>query len=338
MIEDHTNADGRVSSSAVGAARKRTAIRIALAVPVVLALCLAGTIIAFWAPDVPVDSLKARWAPPPSAFISVEGMQVHIRDEGPREDSVPIVLLHGTSASLHTWDGWVAILTKQHRVIRFDLPGFGLTGPAPDGDYSLERYARFVTATLDSLKVKGIVLVGNSLGGQIAWVTALTYPERVARLILVDAAGYPFQSASVPIGFRLARLPGISRLMENILPRAMIESSVRNVYGNPAAVTPELVERYYDLTRREGNRRALAQRFQQTKAGHLADRIPTLSLPVLILWGEQDRLIPLESGQRFNRDIQGSQLTVFPGLGHVPQEESPAQTAEVAARFITGAP
>ena len=311
-------------------------IRLVLTLLAAMIVTLAGAIAAFWAPDVPVESLHARWATPPSAFIAVDGMQVHIRDEGPRDDPTPLVLIHGTSASLHTWDGWVATLSQQRRVIRFDLPGFGLTGPAPDHDYSLERYTRFVAATLDALKLRRVVLGGNSLGGEIAWSTALAFPERVERLILVDAAGYAFNSESVPLGFRLARLPGINRLMEIILPRAMVEASVRNVYGNPAAVTSELVDRYYDLTRREGNRRALARRFEQYRPGERAERIPTLRLPVLILWGARDRLIPLENGRHFNADIPGSRLQVFEDLGHVPQEEDPQHTAEAVARFVAG--
>ena len=91
-----------------------------------------------------MDSLKARWAAPPSRFVTLQGMQVHVRDEGPRDDPTPIVLIHGTSASLHTWDGWVAALSPHRRVVRMDLPGFGLTGPAPDGDYSMARYTGFM--------------------------------------------------------------------------------------------------------------------------------------------------------------------------------------------------
>src|SRR5262245_60271035 len=108
-------------------------------VAIVLGLVLRALIVfvaATWAPDRPVADLQDKWAPPPSFSIEVRGMQVHTRDEGPRTDDVPIVLLHGTSASLHTWDGWADGLKAQRRVIRFDLPAFGLTGPAPDGDYT----------------------------------------------------------------------------------------------------------------------------------------------------------------------------------------------------------
>ena len=312
----------------------RFLIRSVLGLLVLLLLALVVGTAAFWAPDVPVDSLKPRWATPPSQFISIEGMQVHIRDEGPRDDPVPLVLLHGSAASLHTWDGWTQALSKQRRVIRFDLLGFGLTGPAPDADYSLQRYTRFVGAVLDALKLNRVVLAGNSLGGQVAWATALAFPQRVERLILVDAAGYAFRSQSVPIGFRIARLPGIKRLMENVLPRNLIEASLKNVYGKPAAVTRELIDRYYELARREGNRRALAQRFEQNRPGQLADRIPTLHLPVLILWGARDRLVPLENGEHFKRDIPGSELLVFADLGHVPQEEDPQRTVQAVVSFI----
>lgn len=297
-------------------------------------LFFAGAgIVATWAPDRPVDALKARWAPPPSQFVAVAGMQVHLRDEGPRDDLEPLVLLHGTSASLHTWDGWAAALRGQRRVIRFDLPGFALTGPAPDGDYSIEAYVRFVGAVLDRLGVARAVLAGNSLGGQIAWSFALAQPQRVARLVLVDAAGYPFESASVPLGFRIARLPLLAPLMERTLPRGLVEASVRNVYGDPSKVTPELVDLYYDMALREGNRRALGLRMAQRLAVQ-PERIATLRLPTLILWGGRDRLIPPDNAQRFARDIAGSRLVLFDDLGHVPQEEDPARTVAALQAFL----
>lgn len=151
----------------------------------------AIAVVAAWAPDVPVDDLKMRWAAPPSRFVEVNGQQIHVRDEGPHDDPAPIILLHGTSDSLHTWQGWAEGLREHRRVIRFDLPGFGLTGPNRQNDYSMERYVMVVRAVADKLGVDRFVLAGNSLGGQIAWITAAQLPERVDRLILVDASGYP---------------------------------------------------------------------------------------------------------------------------------------------------
>jgi pimeloyl-ACP methyl ester carboxylesterase len=290
-----------------------------------------------WAPDVPVDQLKARWARPPSRFIGVAGLQVHIRDEGPHDDPAPIVLLHGTSASLHTWDGWAHALRDKRRVIRFDLPGFALTGPNPENDYSMAAYVRFVQAVMDQLGVQRFVLGGNSLGGQVAWATAAALPGRVTALILVDASGYPPESMatpqSIPLAFRIAATPGVRVLMQYTLPRGIVEQSVRDVYGDPAKVTPELVDLYSAMALRKGNRKALGRRIEQGYTGDVA-QLKSIKVPTLILWGGQDRLIPPELGRRFARDIAGSKLVVFDSLGHVPQEEDPARTVAEVKRFL----
>lgn len=299
-----------------------------------LLVAAGGFALAYHEPDRTVEQLKERWARQPSQFVEVAGMQVHLRDEGPRSDVLPIVLLHGTSASLHTWSGWADALKPAHRVIRFDLPAFGLTGPAPDEDYTIENYARVVVAVLDKVGVDRCVLGGNSLGGYIAWATALLHPDRVARLVLVDAAGYPFESQVVPIGFRIARTPVLNRLMETVLPRSLVEKSVRSVYGNPAKVSPELVDRYFELTTRVGNRKALVKRFRQTQPGELAQRVSEIKQPTLILWGGKDRLIPPSVGERFHREIAGSTLIEFPDLGHVPHEEDPARTVAAVEAFL----
>jgi pimeloyl-ACP methyl ester carboxylesterase len=294
------------------------------------------------APDLPVQSLVARWAPPPSEFIDLNGQLVHLRDVGPRGDAVPLVLVHGTSASLHTWEGWSHALQAQHRVISFDLPGFGLTGPY-SGRYAAWSYrgddlARFVLELLDHLQVRRSAIAGNSLGGEVAWRVASLAPDRVQRLILVDAAGYELKPESVPIGFRLAALPGANHLFEWLLPRGVVEASVRNVYGDPNKVTPQLVDRYFEITLREGNRGALVRRLQaqaldQRDVAASAARIGALKLPTLVIWGGRDRLIPLAMGQRFHADIAGSRLVVFDALGHVPHEEDAIATATALQSF-----
>jgi pimeloyl-ACP methyl ester carboxylesterase len=294
------------------------------------------------APDRAVETLVARWAPPPSDFTLVAGQVTHLRDEGPRDDAVPIVLIHGTGASLHTWEGWVKALKATRRVVTLDLPNFGLTGPFTGaagspyaaGDCDRDNLARFVLDTMATLKIGRAVVGGNSLGGDIAWRAAALAPERVAALVLVDAAGPPFTPEVVPLGFQLARLPVLNRLGEYFLSRALVAQSVASVYGDPSKVSSDLVDRYYELTLREGNRRALGACAQQFVPGAGAERIAALKLPTLILWGGQDRLIPPVTGEVFERQIAGSRRIVFPSLGHVPQEEDPVRTVVPVIEFL----
>lgn len=277
------------------------------------------------APDRSLESLVPRWAPPPSDFVDLDGQLVHYRDQGPSSDPLPLVLIHGTSASLHTWEGWVAELAKTRRVISFDLPGFGLTGPNADGDYREARYVAFTRSLLSRLGVGRAIVVGNSLGGGVAWELALADPAHVAGLVLIDATGFDFVPESLPLGFRIARTPVLREGMRWVLPRRAIEDSVIDVYGDPSRVTAALVDRYYELALREGNRVALMQRMDQMAAGPV-QRLGDIRVPTLVLWGAKDRLIPPRWAQAFHTAIPGSKLVVFPGLGHVPQEEDPAAT------------
>jgi pimeloyl-ACP methyl ester carboxylesterase len=292
-------------------------------------------VIVTWAPDLPVEDLKGRWAPPPSRFVEVNGMQVHLRDEGPHDDPAPIVLLHGTAASLHTWQGWAMALRDQRRVIRFDLPGFGLTGPNRQNDYSTAADVLFVRALMDKLGVQRFVIAGNSLGGLVAWNVAAHMPDRVDRLILVDAAGYPPLATPQerPLALAVARIPGVRRLFSYVLPRGLVESALRKLYGDPAKVTPDLVDLYSEINRRAGDREALALRADQIRPADLK-LLKTIKAPTLILWGGRDRLLPPEMGRRFEDDIPGAKLVVFPDLGHMPMEEDPQRTVAAVRRFL----
>ena len=191
-----------------------------------------------------------------------------------------------------------------------------------------------VVAVLDELNVKKVALAGNSLGGYVSWATTVMYPQRVSKLILVDSSGYISKPESVPIGFKLSQNPIASVLLKYVLPKSLVARSVKNVYGNPDLVSDELVNRYYDLALRAGNRDALKERFKQMPPGILVDKIQTINIPTLIIWGAKDRLFPPKFGIKFNQDIANSQLIVFDELGHVPHEEDPESTVSAVKGFL----
>lgn len=284
--------------------------------------------------DMPLDVLKEKYAQSPSEFISVEGMMVHYRDEGNPQDSLPIVLLHGTGASLHTFDAWTATLTSQYRVVRLDLPAFGLTGPFLHQNYSIEKYVEFVDQFLQAKGIQQCIIGGNSLGGEIAWRYTVAHPGKVEKLILIDAAGYPQASKSVPMAFTLAKIPIVNQLATYITPRFMIRESVENVFADKTKVTESLVDRYFALTLREGNRQAFVDRVQPRPSSDHVEMIPTIFQPCLVLWGDQDLLIPLEQAQRFHDDLPNDRLVILKDVGHVPMEESPEESVAVVLDFL----
>ena len=308
--------------------------RRSLVLPILTVGCLlcAGLFIAVYRGDLPQSELVRKYANEESEFTDVADMRVHFRDEG-SGDRV-LLLLHGIGASLHTWDGWIQPLEYDHRILRVDLPGFGLTGPNPNGDYSIQAYIDFLDRFLDKLDVQSIDIAGNSLGGQIAWNYALARPERVRRLVMIDAAGYP-RADNAPTGtvLRLARLPLVNNLLTMLTPRSLVADSLREVYGDPSRLTDGVIDRYYELARRQGNRQAFIERALATSIDRNGDH-RKLTQPVLILWGAEDRWIPLEDGRAFANDIAGARLIVYPGVGHIPMEELPGPTARATLTFL----
>jgi pimeloyl-ACP methyl ester carboxylesterase len=245
------------------------------------------------------------------------------------------LLLHGTGASLHTWDGWAGPLSAQWRVVRLDLPGFGLTGPHPSGDYSPAATVDFLERFVNAAGLGRFAIAGNSLGGLVAWRFALRHPDRVTALILIDSAGYPADlSGPGTVGLRLARTPIVSELMRWAPVRAGVRNSLEGVYGSPEKVTPDLVDRYSDLLRRPGNRVAMGERARSMSNNTQWEQIQTIRIPTLIQWGGRDEWIPPVQGERFKRDIANSTLIVYPGLGHVPMEEDPQATVADAIAFL----
>src|SRR6056297_883087 len=300
-----------------------------------LILFIAAALVLAWAwePDPSVESLTERYRVTGSQFLELDGMGAHVAVEG---SGPALVLLHGTGASLHTWNGWVEALAGDFRIVRMDLPGFGLTGPHPAGDYSIGAYVQFVDAVTRRLGIDDFHLAGNSLGGRIAWNYAAVHPERVHRLILIDASGYRLRRPPSLL-FQLAALPGIGDALAKLTPRSLYRRSLEEVYADDSLVDEELVQRYFELSLREGNREAFVQRVRSASAGACSDPAAALgriSAPTLVQWGARDEWIPVEHGRRFAADIPDARLVVYDDLGHVPMEEAPARTARDARQFL----
>ena len=214
-----------------------------------------------------------------------------------------------------------------------DLPAFGLTGPHPDRNYSIEAYVSFVHDYVVSQGLDTFALAGNSLGGYIAWAYTVAYPKEVSHLILLDAAGYPSTEKSTALAFKIAQNPVLAALLKHITPKSFIRKNLVQVYGDDSKITEELITRYHDMALRSGNRQAFIDRVHM----HHADRsseIASIQIPTLILWGAEDTWVEPGHAERFAQDIADASLIVYEGVGHVPMEESPEKTARDVASFL----
>jgi pimeloyl-ACP methyl ester carboxylesterase len=288
--------------------------------------------------DKPLSALQPIYATAPSQFLDLApGFGVHYRDVGPR--NAPVVLLvHGSNASLHSFEGWVPTLSSTFRVISLDLPAHGLTGPDPATKvYNAGYYVGFLEAFREKLGVARWAVAGNSMGGAIGWRYALAHPDRISALVLVDAAGYPRDGGS-PFVFKLARAPIAGEMFSAFVQKGMLEGNLKQVFADDSLVTEEKVQLYYDMMLRSGNRKATLARLRSPI--DLPDewrKMNEIKVPTLVQWGDQDPWIPVSDAERFAADIPGAQKIIYPGIGHLPQEEIPEKSAADAAAFLRGA-
>lgn len=296
----------------------------------VVLLLLAAVAAWVWTPDKSRSELEARYLEAPADMVEVMGLPLHVRDRGPR-DAPAVILLHGLGSSLQTWDAWAHRLATDHRVILLDLPGAGLSPPDPTGDYTDSRSLQLIIALMDQLGVARASVVGHSMGGRLAWSLAASHPERVDRLVLVAPDG--FSSPGFEYG-RAPEVPAVLGLMEYALPRPLLRMNLAPAYADPATLSDALTTRYHDLMLAPGARGAMLARMRQTV---LQDPVPLLGriqAPTLLVWGEQDAMIPVANAADYIRAMPRVNLVSLPGVGHLPQEEAPDRSLEPVLAFL----
>lgn len=310
-----------------------------------LLITLLGLIVALGAaffflstPDTDPAEMLAKYGGPQAKFADGPGgVRIHYRDQG-NPEGTPIILLHGTSASLQTWEPLVDRLGGEFRIITYDQPAHGLTGAAPDNDYSAPGMMRALDAVADAAGVDHFILGGNSMGGWVSWRYTLAHPERVDGLILLDAAGAPLREGEEPpplnIGFRLARSAAGRFFLRHFLPRSLVEKSIRETVANEAIVNDAMIDRYWELLRLPGNRSAAPALFTANREPEMAEHLSEITAPTLIIWGAEDKLIYASAAETFHERIANSEAHVYDGVGHLPMEEAPDKTANDIRRFL----
>ena len=288
--------------------------------------------------DIPYARLEAKYANVASRFMDLPGgVRVHYRVQGAPGGPV-VIMVHGFSASLHAWEPWVARLGRDYRIVTLDLPGHGLTRAPADYNPTTDAYADLVNDVAHRLGVGPYVVVGNSMGGAVAWDDAIRHPTDVRGLVLVDAAGWPEESrgraGSAPLIFQVMSSPVGRLLVRGIDTRGMAAGGLKDAYIDPALVTPALVDRYVELSRAPGHRDILLAVITRGAGPETCQTFQGLKVPTLVMHGAEDRLIPYTDGQAFAANIPGARFIGYPGVGHVPMEQIPDRSAADLKDFL----
>ncbi len=284
-----------------------------------------------WTPDKSKAELEKTYSSPKNAYVSALGVNMHYQDTGPSKNVIPILFLHGFGSSLQTWDSWSEALSSEYRVISVDLPGFGLTGADPSGIYTDQRSVEVLEAFLKALKIPKVVLVGNSMGGKIAWQFTARYPNQVSKLVLISPDGYA--SPGMEYG-KKPDVPAIADLYRYFFSKTFLAMNLKPAYADPNTLNDALVNRYYDLMLAPGVRGAILARMQQTV---LQDPVPSLAsiqVPTLLIWGEKDAFIPISNSNDYLKVMPNVKRVSLPNIGHLPQEEQPSIGLAALKEFL----
>lgn len=281
--------------------------------------------------DVPASEVEAKWARPPSKFVVIDGVRLHYRDEG---RGPAVVLLHANYSSLFMWEPWVAKLRDDYRVIRVDLPAHGLTGPEPNGNYTLERIQTLFERFVDERGLGRFTVVGTSIGGTVAMRYTAAHPERIERLVLISPGSL---EARVRGRTTPANVPRVADLLGYVTPKAFTRFLLTNDYGDPARLSDAVTDEWYDMWMREGNRLAMINLLRQYVSGGVEDKIRAVKVPVLLIWGEKNKRVPLALAYETQKLLENSpevKLEILPGIGHMLVQEAPQQSAQLIRRYL----
>ncbi len=296
-----------------------------------IAFLLALSVWLAWTPDKTEQVLLQSYSRPGTARLMVQQQPVFVQDSGPR-DAPAILLLHGFGASLQAWDDWAPALEKKLRVLRTDIPGFGLSGPAVNQDYSDAADVARVIALLDQLGVQQVIIAGHSMGGRIAWNLTAAHPERVSKLVLLSPDGFPDPNAKSD---KTYEVPALLWLLPYSLPKwALRMGGVAPAFADDSQLTPQMMQRYHDMMLAPGVRTALLERMRQTRNSDPVVRLQSINAPTLLLWGEKDAFIPVGNAQDYLKAMPQAKLVTLPGVGHVLHEEAPQASVQAVLDFL----
>jgi pimeloyl-ACP methyl ester carboxylesterase len=303
-----------------------------------LALILFAAFLLLRTPDTDPVAMQEKYTNSSSQFVTgPNGLRIHFRDQG-NPDGPAIVLIHGTSATLHTWEPLVRKLETHYRLITYTQPGHGLTGANANKDYSFKGMAQALDVLRKHLALDRFILGGNSMGGWVSWRYALANPDAVQALLLLDASGMPLREGETAPpsnpAFQMMRYAPGRFVLRNFTPRPFVKDSLLATVEVKSIVNEAMVDLYWEMMRLPGNREAAAHRVMVDRELHFAERVNEINVPTLLLWGKQDKLVLASAAQTFQERMPNAEAVIYDGVGHLPMEEVPDKVAADIQNFL----
>jgi len=302
---------------------------------IILIVCLF-LFLAVGCSHVPVPSANLEQSIGEPKIFDYHGVRINYYEAG---QGPPVILLHGFGSSAYSWRFLGPALAADHRVFTLDLKGYGLSAKPEDGKYAISDQAGMVAEFIRARDLHDLVVIGHSMGGGVALMTYFKVvedePARIKKMVLIDSAGYP---QKMPWFIWLAKAPVLGSVGGNLVsPRFASTMALRKCYYNKAKITDAQIDTYAYYASLPGGREAVVATAQQIVPEDIEAviaRYQTIKVPVLIVWGAEDEVVPLSVGRNFKRDIPNSELVILPQCGHIPQEEEPQETTRIAKEFL----
>ena len=296
-----------------------------------LTLLLLGTAWLWWSNrDIPAQQIDALYGSADLRRVQLDGVDLAYRIQG---KGPPLVLLHSHFWTMRQWQPWVDALADDFTVIRYDLTSHGLTGPDPSGDYSRARGSQLLNGLLDHLGIERTALAGSSTGGALAWYYAAHYPQRVDKLILINAPGLP----GITNKYMETPLPDWSGYLLYLLPEQLFKPFLQAAVADDALISDEHVREFHLMYRRTGNRMAEFERMRAWERGDISADLAQIQAPTLVMWGELNPQLPVAHVAQYRAKLINAprvEQRIYPGVGHVIPLEVPRQSAADALRFL----
>jgi len=295
----------------------------------IVAVFVVAVLVALWIyRDIPAAVLEAKYATPPSKFVEVGGVRYHVRQEGQGPD---VVLMHASFGNLFMWDGWVKDLSDRYRITRMDLIASGLTGPWPSKDYTTEELVASLHGLMQKLGLKDFHLVGTSSGGIFAFRYAGDYPDDIRSLMLINSAGLVHRKTNPNVS---QTIPVKSNILARITPKSVVDKFVKRLIRVEDKATPEVLQTYYDMIMREGNREGILRGFYNYKSTDPTPWLSRIKVPTFVIWSDGS-VLPVEESEEFIHHLSQvpTEIMVVKGGGHALPISHPDVTAQAAAKF-----